>query len=211
MSTDNKRYYIGVRTSKVHPSQDNYFGSFTDKTFKPTHKRILGLHINKKDALNAEIYWHNLFEVGKNPLFANRAKQTSTGFDRTGAIFSKEHRSKISKATRGKKLTNEHKEKLRSAKLGKKFTKTHKEAIRRGQLGRKHSQKTKNLIGEKNSGNRHGRYDSTKYLFLNKEGMSEHLTAWEFRQKYNCPPSSISELKSGKRRAWKNWLCTCII
>lgn len=33
-----------------------------------------------------EIYLHDLFDVGRNPMFYNKAKQTTTGFDRTGTL-----------------------------------------------------------------------------------------------------------------------------
>lgn len=110
ISTDNIRYYIGVRSSKINPEEDNYFGSFYDKTFKPTSKKILGLHSSREDAILAEIYWHNLFKVKNNPLFANQANQTSKGFDYdwTGKKYPEEAKNKISKHNKEYYKNNKH-------------------------------------------------------------------------------------------------------
>ena len=75
------RGYIGKRECKCLPQEDvNYFGSFHDKTFYPTQKIILETFDTVGEALKAEIILHNFYEVDKNPHFANRARQTSTGF-----------------------------------------------------------------------------------------------------------------------------------
>ena len=75
------RGYIGKRECKCLPEEDvNYFGSFKDKTFRPTQKIILETFDNVEEALGAECVLHNFYEVDKNPHFTNRAKQTSTGF-----------------------------------------------------------------------------------------------------------------------------------
>jgi hypothetical protein len=69
------------------PEEDvKYFGSFKDKTFKPTQKVILATFSTKAEAVSAEISLHNFFEVDVNPHFANKAKQKTIGFsyDRTG-------------------------------------------------------------------------------------------------------------------------------
>jgi hypothetical protein len=75
------RGYIGKRECECLPEKDvNYFGSFKDKTFKPTQKIILETFDSVEKVLGAECALHNFYEVDKNPHFANRAKQTSTGF-----------------------------------------------------------------------------------------------------------------------------------
>jgi len=75
------RGYIGKRECKCLPQEDvNYFGSFHDKTFSPTQKIILETFDTVEKALGAECILHDFYEVDKNPHFANRAKQTSTGF-----------------------------------------------------------------------------------------------------------------------------------
>jgi hypothetical protein len=74
------RGYIGKRSSRVPPEEDKYMGSFRDKTFKPTEKTILATFDTSEDAIAAEILLHNFYEVDKNPHFANRSRQTSSGF-----------------------------------------------------------------------------------------------------------------------------------
>ena len=74
------RGYIGKRSSKVPPEVDSYMGSFTDKSFRPTEKIIIEVFDTEKEALQAEILLHNFYQVDRNPHFANRSRQTSTGF-----------------------------------------------------------------------------------------------------------------------------------
>ena len=74
------RGYIGKRSSNVPPEQDRYMGSFNDKTFKPTEKIILATFESSSDAIEAEIQLHNFYSIDTNPHFANRSRQTSTGF-----------------------------------------------------------------------------------------------------------------------------------
>lgn len=75
------RGYIGYRGCDCLPEEDTkYFGSFKDKTFKPTQKIILGVYKVQEDAIMAEIILHNFYNVDVNPHFANRAKQTSKKF-----------------------------------------------------------------------------------------------------------------------------------
>jgi hypothetical protein len=79
------REYIGCRSCNCLPEEDTkYFGSFSDKSFKPTGKTILFVCETRKEAAEIEIELHDFFDVAVNPQFANRSKQTSTGFDRAG-------------------------------------------------------------------------------------------------------------------------------
>ena len=100
--------YIGKRECKCLPEEDiKYFGSFKDKTFKPTEKIILKTFDSVEEALEAECALHDFYEVDKNPHFANRAKQTSHKFY---YVCPKELRSLL--------ISPEAKEKLRLSKLG---------------------------------------------------------------------------------------------
>lgn len=76
------RGYIGSRTCKRLPEEDlKYFGSSTDKTFKPTQKIILKSDYNtRKEAYTDEIILQQYYKVVENPHFANKAYQTSTKF-----------------------------------------------------------------------------------------------------------------------------------
>lgn len=67
------RGYIGKRTSKVHPKDDLYLGSFSDKTFKPTDKIIIATYDSAAKALRAESALQRLFQAHKAEHFANRA------------------------------------------------------------------------------------------------------------------------------------------
>jgi hypothetical protein len=79
------REYIGRRSCDCLPEEDTkYFGSFRDKTFKPTEKTILFVCETRKEAGEIEIKLHDFFDVAVNLQFANRAKAISTGFDVTG-------------------------------------------------------------------------------------------------------------------------------
>ena len=79
------RGYIGVRSCNCLPEEDTkYFGSFRDKTFKPTGKTILFVCETRIEAAEIEIELHKFFDVAVNPQFANKAKQTNTGFSMAG-------------------------------------------------------------------------------------------------------------------------------
>ena len=100
------REYIGIRSCNCLPEEDiKYFGSFKDKTFSPTEKIILFVCETRKEAAEIEIELHDFFDVAINPQFANRAKATSTKFDRTGVPCTKETKTKMSVALTGKTRT----------------------------------------------------------------------------------------------------------
>lgn len=119
------RLYIGVRKCPhgKTPYTDSYLGSYTDKTFKPVSKAILGVYESKEKALKAEIELHRINDVARNPLFANRACITSTKFSHgmLGKKFTKEHRENLSKSLRDKKYkhTKEAKTRMSELKTGK--------------------------------------------------------------------------------------------
>lgn len=83
------RGYIGKRSSLLSPEMDPYLGSFSDKTFHPTQKIILGIFDTSEEALAAEIVLHDFYGVHKNPHFANRAKQTSSKFQCENGCYSR--------------------------------------------------------------------------------------------------------------------------
>ncbi len=76
------RGYIGSRTCKCIPEKDiKYFGTFNDKTFKPTQKIILkDDYATREEAYADEIILQRFYKVAENPHFANQAYQTSTKF-----------------------------------------------------------------------------------------------------------------------------------
>jgi hypothetical protein len=76
------RGYFGSRGCKCLPEEDKgYFGSFKDKTFRPTRKIILRSdYTTRAEAYADEMILHDYYDVANNPHFANRAKATSTSF-----------------------------------------------------------------------------------------------------------------------------------
>jgi hypothetical protein len=76
------RGYFGSRGCKCLPEKDvKYFGSFCDKTFRPTQKIILkDDYTTRAEAYADEIILHDYYDVANNPHFANRAKQTTILF-----------------------------------------------------------------------------------------------------------------------------------
>ncbi len=89
------RGYIGAR-SKSPIGDDTYFGTFSDTNFNPTQKIILGEYETMEEALAAEVSLHAFFDVDVNAHFANKAKQTSSGFyfDPTGREVTEAERKK---------------------------------------------------------------------------------------------------------------------
>ena len=92
------RGYIGARNRS--PVDDEYFGTYSESTFEPTEKIVLAEFDTWEEALEAEVRLHAFFEVDINPHFANKAKQTSSGFyfDATGRNVTEEEKEKNRKS-----------------------------------------------------------------------------------------------------------------
>lgn len=115
------RSYIGKRSCLCLPEEDvQYLGSYSDQDFFPTQKEILAICDSSEHALQVEIFFHEFYDVARNPAFANRAKQTSTGFSTEGVTLSPEVREKISKAGKGRTLSQNHKLKISLKNRGRK-------------------------------------------------------------------------------------------
>jgi hypothetical protein len=82
------KYYYGKRSSKELPQKDigiNYFSSSKDLDFLKDQQdnpqnytyEIVSLHDSVEDALAMEVYLHSYFSVDTNPLFYNKARQSS--------------------------------------------------------------------------------------------------------------------------------------
>ena len=169
------RGYIGSRTCKCLPKEDiKYFGSFKDKTFKPTQKIILkDDYITREEAYTDEIILQQYYKIVENPHFSNRAYQTSTGFSRKGTIpWNKgiprdpeiikkmnDARKKKPAWNKGiprdpetlKKMSDSRKGKPAHNK-GKKMSAEQKQKLSEVSKGRKHSEETKKKISEKIKG-----------------------------------------------------------
>ena len=100
------RGYIGFR-DRSPENDEHYMGSFSDSSFKPTNKIVLATFAEAHEALAAEVELHAFFKVAENPHFANRARQTSTGFSTAGWAMPQEVKDKIGDAQRGKEVSEE--------------------------------------------------------------------------------------------------------
>lgn len=105
------RGYIGVRTAPagISPEEDEYMGSFSDKTFNPTSKIIIATFETREEANQTEIDLHDFFDVACNPHFANKAKATSSGFCVVGNKLSEEAKARIRVKNTGKEPGNKGK------------------------------------------------------------------------------------------------------
>lgn len=126
---DGKKY-MGVRSCDCLPEDDSkYLGSskYTPTKDKVLRKDIIAQFTCRKDALEAEIEYHQTHNVAMSDEFYNRANQTSTGFDTKGTTFehSIEHREKIKHALTGRKRSPEECKSISEAKKGKKINLTH--------------------------------------------------------------------------------------
>jgi hypothetical protein len=154
------RGYIGSRGCKCLPEEDfKYYGSFHDKTFKPTQKIIIGVYESRKDAYEVEILLHEFYDVARNPHFANRCKALTTGFTIEGVPINKG----IKKSEEFRKLISEsNKRRIVSDETRKKLSENQK--------GRKHSEETKKKVGAASKGRQHTEeYKKKKSLEVNGE------------------------------------------
>lgn len=161
------RGYIGSRGCKCLPEEDlRYYGSFHDKTFKPTQKIILGVYESRKDAYDAEVVLHKFYDVVNNPHFANQSRALTSGFTTEGRVSpnrgkkaSEETRRKIGESSRGRKPSEETR-KLKSKQMsgegnhmyGKTHTPEARERIGAAQRGKTISEEHRQRIIEGNKG-----------------------------------------------------------
>ena len=141
---DNKHYY-GKRSSSTEPALDlgiKYFSSSSNKSFVNDQKqnpgnyryKIVFICKSSKEALALEIRLHRKFDVGVNPLFYNRAKQTSTGFDHAGVPLTEAHKKAISINNKGKNAGSNN------GMYGKTHSDTYKHWLRTNNSGVTHPQ-----------------------------------------------------------------------
>jgi hypothetical protein len=191
------RGYIGCRTCEASPEKDSYMGSFHDKSFNPSHKIILETFSTREEALQAEVNLHEFYQVDKNPHFANKSKQKTTGFyySSKGVVRTEEYKKKMSERLKGREIKPEWIEKMK-ANLRPAFGednpfygKTHNEKSRNEiseslkqyyaenphpWIGRKHSEESKAKFREINAGENNPNYGKiTPPEVRNKIGQSK--------------------------------------
>ncbi len=95
-NTKIQRHYIGVRSCEETPDIGvGYFSNSRDEEFMKEQKNnpqsfvyfVLREFDTRKEAVQHEIYLHNINDVAINPKYYNKSKQTSTGFDTTGISY----------------------------------------------------------------------------------------------------------------------------
>lgn len=206
------RYYYGVRSCDGDPAQDDYIGSYRDKSFKPKKKRILSVWDSREAALKEEIRIHNLREVAINSRYANKAKQTSVGFDTTGITLSEEHLKKVSegvkaamtlevkaKISEGAKKSwesspEERRKERRTFLTERNKSEEHKQRMR-GELNPVHRPDVKQKLREANLGERNPNYGK-KMTEKEKQKRSEELKGIP---KSNSTKSKMSKTASGRK------------
>lgn len=198
------RGYIGKRECECIPEKDvKYFGSYTDKTFKPTQKIILETFDSVEEVLEAECALHNFYEIDKNPHFANRAKQTSKKFyyinpsenmiGKNNPAKRPEVRKKISDSAKKRVLSEETRRKISLSNMGKKSPK--------GMLGKKLTEKQKQKVREK-------KVARDNKIWIMKDPVGKIHTANNL--KYFCEQNDLSssamcQVITGKRNHHKGW------
>ena len=107
--TIQQKYYYGMRSSIVPPTQDStywssstlvkqYIQEYGQKWFT---KKIIAIYPTREEALEHEIYLHKYFDVAHHPAFMNQANQTSTKFTYIHTKpFSQDHRVSLQQAHR---------------------------------------------------------------------------------------------------------------
>ncbi len=196
--------YIGKRECKCLPEEDvNYFGSFKDKTFKPTQKIILETFNNVEETLEAECALHDFYKVDKNPHFANKAKQTSKKFyyicdkeimlGENNPAKRPEVREKLKEA-RNKRITSEE--------TKRKMSKAHKGRL--GTYGMKdkfHSEEVKQRMRDKRV-----KLNNKVWKIKDPEGKTHTTNNLKyFCEINNLTDSAIHHVISGKRKHHKGW------
>ncbi|CAE8719770.1 unnamed protein product [Polarella glacialis] len=185
------KWYIGVRMCPEgvgSPEDDiKYQSSSSDKAFRlqPKTKLILTRHSSRQPALQAERLLHLFYKVVASRYFVNRAYQTLTGFDRSGAQHSQESKDKISKARMGKMHTQDTKDKMseaRKGKPGKPHSQETKDKISEARTGKTHSQETKDKMSKSRKGKTHSQETKDK-ISQARKGMLGKPHSQETRDK----------------------------
>lgn len=191
------RGYIGCRSCNCPINEDEYMGSYTDPTFFPTQKEILAVCETRKEALRTEMFFHEMYDVARNPKFANRAKQTSTGFSREGVCHSeetlqkmRESQSKVCRPRQGRPRSEEVKRKIQKSLL--EYWKTTETGRISSSLGGRCSK---------------GRKPKPIELY-NLEGNYSLLfeSAVKAGEALNLNPSYLTKMARGEWESYKGWM-----
>lgn len=176
------RNYIGKHsTDNLY---DGYLGSFSDESFNPDSRIVLGVFNTSEAAILSEIQWQRALQVVSNPDFVNKSYQTSKKFDTTGIIphnkgkpRTEEEKRKISERTkqalRDRGFDNSgDKNPMYGVKgenhpcFGKECSSETRRKISEANIGKKHSEETKRAMSLARMGNqyRKGKRDSPETI-----------------------------------------------
>jgi hypothetical protein len=202
---DTQKEYIGTRSSHNIDIGKGYFTSSRDKVFKERFKNypeqficvIEGMYETREEAVGVEIFLHNFYDVGRNPHFINKAKQTSTGFDITG---NKEIAEKIGKSKKGVKLNISEEMKMKRKVWINKKRPDHSKKMKGEKnpfYGKKHSDETKRKISEANKGKLKGEKNPSK----RPEVKQKKIDKWKEIPIITCPHCGIK----GRGGSMKRW------
>lgn len=185
--------YIGVRSCECNPEDDNYWGSsnyLPEDVSDVCEKIILKLFNTREEAMQHEIDLHNKYDVAVNEEYWNKAKATSTGFNRLGTTF-KQTPEAIAKMKKGIKKrfdagnvyrhTEESKTKISQANKGKKRSQEYIEYAREKATGVIFSEDRKRKMSESQVGK--SKPKNTQCPYCGKIGDAGNMHRWHFN---NC-------------------------
>ena len=200
------RGYIGSRGCKCLPEEDlRYYGSFWDKTFKPTSKIIIGVYESRKDAYDSEVVLHKFYDVVNNPHFANQSRALTSGFTTEGRVApnrgkkaSEETRRKIGEASR-RRVTSDETRKLKSKQMS---------GEGNHMYGGTHTPEAREKIGAAQRGKTISEEHRQKIIEANKsktlsEEHKKKLGAWERDETYRKKLSEAIKKSWEKKRLEK--------
>lgn len=142
--TDNpKRRLKKHLNDKKHKNyhKDNWIKKLQENNLLP--EMVILLECDSRETIN-RLEIKLISEARK--LYGDKITNISDGGD--GIVMTQEIKDKISKAHKGRKLSDKQKETLRKSRIGKKMSDAHKEIIRKSRLGSQHTKESKLKMSE---------------------------------------------------------------